>query len=251
MPTVSELFTANWEHFGPVPTAENDWVCNICLGPCRPRYGNLCRGCELLFEFRGAPPALRGQVVPMTSVLERGRWYQALRTYKEGMPDEYIPVLIALARTYLDEHQAAVPTLLGGVPTVVTIVPSKRGDTFESQTLRQVVEVTLRLRDKADLLGHTLRFTGDPETDHRQRYFPDEFSPGPVDVEGERVLVLEDSWASGASAVSAAGALLENGAESVAVLPFARLINQSHWPTGHPYRQLMARRDYDPGVWPR
>lgn len=186
----------------------------------------------------------------MTSVLERGPWYYVLRTYKRGLPDEHMPILVALARSYLDEHQVNIAGLLGGEPTLVSIVPSKRGETFETQPLRDVVEYTLGLRGDEDQLGHTLRFVGDRETDYRQEYFPGEFDQGPREADGERVLVLEDGWASGATAVSTAGALLANGAESVAILSLARIINPGYWSEGHPYRQFMDR-EYDLTDWPR
>lgn len=249
--SVEEVFTENREHFSAVPDVASDWVCNICLGPCNPRFGRLCRGCEMLFDRRHAPALLRDRIVPMTSVVERGPWYHALLNYKRGMPDEYMPVLASLMVTYLDEHEDDIERLLGGTPTVVAIVPSKRGDTFETQPLRRVVRAALRLRDWADLLGYTLQFAGDPDRDHRQRYFPDEFEAGPVEVNGERVLVIEDGWASGATAVSAAGAILGYGATSVAIIPAARIVSHDFWPPTHPYREAMDRTPYDPARWPR
>lgn len=42
---------------------------------------------------------------------------------------------------------------------------------------------------------------------------------------GKRVLLVEDAWVTGATAVSAAGSLVEAGAAEVLVLPIARIID--------------------------
>ena len=85
---------------------------------------------------------------------------------------------------------------------------------------------------------------------NRRHYNPSAFNPGPVSVDGESVLLLEDSWATGATAISAAGAILNHGAAAVAVVPLARIVDSDYWPKDHPYRQVMEQ-PYDPSSWPR
>lgn len=81
---------------------------------------------------------------------------------------------------------------------------------------------------------------------------PTAFRPGPISVAGKRVLLIEDSWTSGATAISAAGALLDGGAASVLIMPIARIIPSGFWPDDHPYRTAMKLPwDPDSDQWPR
>lgn len=71
---------------------------------------------------------------------------------------------------------------------------------------------------------------------------------------GERIVIIEDTWVTGATALSAAGALHEFGAENVLIIPMARLINSSYWSEDHPYREGMMDGTFDPvapSSWPR
>lgn len=81
----------------------------------------------------------------------------------------------------------------------------------------------------------------------RQTYRPASFSTI-AQVEGLRVVLIEDSWVSGATPLSAAGALHDAGA-SVLVLPIARVVdNPAYWGE-HPYVTQMTEA-YDVARWP-
>ncbi len=85
------------------------------------------------------------------------------------------------------------------------------------------------------------------------RHFLEDLEPGPTEVSDERVILIEDTWVSGATALSAAGALLDRGAESVAILPIARMVEPDPWNScygGHPYLGVLET-PYDPAEWPR
>ena len=101
----------------------------------------------------------------------------------------------------------------------------------------------------AQRLKHTLVFQPNKPVS-RWAYSPDSFTQGPEKVTGARVLLLEDSWVTGATAMSAAGALLKFGASSVAVLPLARVVDQGFWQLDHPYRRAMGK-PYRFTAWPR
>ena len=64
---------------------------------------------------------------------------------------------------------------------------------------------------------------------HRKTYNSSAFSAGTTSVVGERVLLMEDTWVTGATAISAAGALLREGASGVMVMPIARAVSPSFW----------------------
>jgi hypothetical protein len=63
------------------------------------------------------------------------------------------------------------------------------------------------------------------------------------------VLLVEDSWVSGATPLSAAGALHAADAE-VLSLPIARVINNPGWWGDNPYLTMMWE-PYDVVRWPR
>lgn len=66
----------------------------------------------------------------------------------------------------------------------------------------------------------------------------------------QRVLLLEDVWVTGSTPISAAAALLREGAAAVAGVPLARVVDSVFWRESHPYREAMAR-PYDLDTWPR
>ena len=220
-------------------------ACRACLGPVN-RF-ELCYACYELFHRQGAPQSLRERIVPMSAALSPGTWYSWLQTYKAFHPERG-GVIAALAFEYTNTHTAAVASMLGGTPSCWTIVPSKRGRTYESQPFQRTLS---RIGALADRLRETLRLMPG-ERIERKEYKPQVFECV-TDVTNKRVLLLEDTWVTGATAVSAAGALLRAGAASVAIMPVARMVETSFWPEDHPYL-VNSRRPYDPwdlSRWPR
>jgi hypothetical protein len=192
------------------------------------------------------PVALHGRAVPMTAALSPGPWYTRLWTYKQGQP-EYGAVVASLVHIYLTANEARVAELLGGPPAMLTIVPSKRpGVTFATQPFLRALARVPPLRER---LAHTLTFVPGQQL-QRWQYNPAAFGLGPITVAGKRIVLLDDTWVTGATAVSAAGALLRDGAAAVVILSAARKIDAGFWPDTHAYRQAMAV-PYDPAAWPR
>jgi len=193
------------------------------------------------------PPALYEAVVPMTSVLNPSPWYSALVSYK-GFQRRNGAILASLTYHFLDTHAASIERLLGGLPSMITIVPSKRVP-FKDQPLGIAIGWAEPIRRQ---LRQTLIYdTSKPV--HRKDYSPSAFQPAKVRLTGERIVLIEDTWVTGATAMSAAGALLEHGAKSVGVFPVARVLNDHYWPEDHPYRAAMRQRfdESDPFIWPR
>ena len=184
----------------------------------------------------------------MTSALNPSQWYSALRGYKEFQPN-HGSAIASIAFHFFDTHASRIEAMLGGPPTVFTIVPSKQGKSYSQQPLRAALSRVETLKNR---LRHTLLHRGS-QTYARRQYCPEIFAPGPIEVRGERIVLIEDTWVTGATAVSAAGALLENGATAVGIFPVARVLNAEYWPGDHPYRLAMQREfdPYDPTRWPR
>jgi hypothetical protein len=244
--TASELFDASRHLFGSVPglagLATAGCVCSQCLGPAGEGY-RWCLGCDRLYGSGGAPHELAAIVVPLTTALNPSAWYSRLITYKKGYP-EHLRLLGALASTWLRRHRAAVAALLGGEPGLLTVVPSKRGVDYERQPLRQALA---HFGPPPFPLRQTLRHL---EGGHRHQYTPEIFAPVTTSLREQRIVLVEDTWVTGATALSAAGALLDHGAAAVCVLPLARCIDANFWGESHPYRAAM-RTPYDVARWPR
>jgi len=150
---VGAIFASGLDLFGSVPGSGEDYVCRGCLGP-RGGPPRLCHACRQLFLGPRAqarvglakgqahradrvPRRLAARIVPMTAALNPSPWYTRLATYKRGNP-ELAPLLGALAATFLEVHAGPIAALLGGAPTLLTTVPSKRGIPYEAQPLRRI-----------------------------------------------------------------------------------------------------------------
>jgi hypothetical protein len=259
------VFAAGQELFGSVPGAGEDYVCRACLGP-RGGPPRLCYACRQLFlglakgRPQGSVALARGRadradrpprrlvtrIVPMTAALNPSPWYTRLATYKRGNP-ELAPLLGALAATFLETHAGPIGALLGGAPTQLTTVPSKRGISYADQPLRRALAHFSPVRRR---LAPVLAFDPTGAAAGHGRYTPGCFKLVGSSPVGERIVLIEDTWVTGATALSAAGALLAHGAAAIAILPLARCLDASYWGELHPYRAA-ANRPYRAAFWPR
>ena len=239
------LLAAWRSRIGSVPP-QGPGVCPLCCGPCWLNFSD-CYGCARIFAE--APASLRSQAVPITTTLEEGPWYQQLVAYKTTSAAPW-PLLGGLVARFATVHRQRIIGLLGGKPTALTVVPSKRGRRVPDQPLYRLLVQDAEVQSSAlPTPSPLLEHTGDAVP--RQSYTPDAFRPAAgAKVKGGRIILVEDSWTSGATAVSAAGALLNSGASQVVVLPIARLIRASFWGEDHPYLQAM-KQPYDITRWPR
>lgn len=249
MATVDSLLQELSPEAGQVQKVTEEWVCNTCLGPVRGTFAT-CYACGQLSKA-GVPAQLTNAVVPASIAVNPGRWYRRLATYKAGNPP-YRAHLAALAWAYIDRHEDKLAHLAGGELTTVTPVPSKKGRSYDDQPLQQALSVVEPIKGR---LANTLEFVPAPDVNYRRNYYPDCFDSGPDSVTGERVLLVEDSWVTGATALSAAGALLDRGAEGVAILTLARVFDTAYWADSeHPYLPRLLgneREDFNIDSWPR
>jgi len=137
----------------------------------------------------------------MTSVLNPSPWYSALFKYKEFEEYKFSSVLASIAYTVITKRADNIADHLGGPPSLITIVPSKKtGNHYPRQRLRASLAMVKPL---AELLAHTLDHIPG-KVIQRRGYNPSAFSAGPTSVRGARVLLIEDTWVTGATAMSAA-----------------------------------------------
>jgi hypothetical protein len=224
---------------GSVPSVHEEFTCKLCVGPVNIGF-EYCFACSKLVAQ--VPEDLLTRIVPVTSALKPGPWYGRLREYKISRP-EYMTTLAAVLHLYLSTHSDHVVDLLGGSPTRIGVVPSTRGYQPVEQPLYRALDRSSLVRPLLAVLQiHSTQAVG------RWEYMPDAF-PATGRLARERIILVEDTWVTGAKSVSAAGALMEAGA-SVAVIVIGREVNAGYTDEDHPYRAAMAR-PYDITSWPR
>ena len=181
----------------------------------------------------------------MSIALNPSPWYAALLTYKSGEFHEHGPTLGALAYRWLAVHADNLAVLLDGAADYVTIVPSKRGVSYDDQPLRKALAV---VRPMQAQMRQVLRCPN--RLTERLREYRSEIFEVVRRVKRDRIVLVEDTWIGGATALSAAGALMDAGATSVAIAPIAREMKPSFHGKDHPYLDYLEG-NFDIEFWPR
>jgi hypothetical protein len=229
--TVSEL-SSPYANFMICPRS-GAGVCTACF--------NFTRGYERCFSCARVDSSL-AVVAPISYSVGREQLHHALRGYKRLSGDIARRLTVELAavlwRFLLAHEQCVARAGLVSHFRLVTTVPSGDRIRDQSHPLRRIV---------GQLVGPT-----------RERYMPLlrrsqlEVPPRRVDprkfeptrkLAGESVLLIDDTWTTGASARSAAAALARAGAGSVGAVVIGRYVNRD-WHEND--RQLRAlARPYD------
>jgi hypothetical protein len=153
-----------------------------------------------------------------------------LHGYKRGGPAERPPntlKLAALLSIFLSEHGECV-----GPYSVVTCVPSP-----DRVAPKAIIDRTLSIRDRFEqLLSTQTSSAGRPLDADRFRVTRD--------VRGERVLLIDDTLASGASLFSATAALRGAGATVVGPVVIGRHVNRD-WPDTAAVLEWLSDRRWD------
>jgi hypothetical protein len=203
-------------------------TCAVCRGPLRPGHAR-CYQCTQ-HQLLGA--GLLADVVAPVSYAVRGSEFAfALWQYKRGWrrAEEF---MLTLLLAYLHDHGPCVWRRAGlPAPARLAVVPSGFGRPGAHPLLRLVAPY-LRI----PLVPLTIR-GGEQGRDLNAA----RFAAGPV--AGEDVLLLDDTWVSGASAQSAAVALKLAGAARVAIVVLGRHLNPAEPPSA-----ALAANPYEPGI---
>jgi hypothetical protein len=218
---------------GPDPPAA---ACTVCRGPARSGYAR-CYQCET-HEMLGHG-LLADAVVPISYAVKGTPFAEDLWRYKSpgGLGMSARGSLLALLLAFLDDHagcvwrRAAMPG-----PDRLAVVPSGLGRPGSHPLLALAApHVSLPLWPLAIRPGRQGR-----DLDlHRFQA-----GPGP---HGGGVLLLDDTWVSGASAQSAAAALKLAGAGRVALVVLGRHVNPAD-PRAARFAAGLAPGPYDPAA---
>lgn len=233
-------------------TIREPWVtCRVCT---RPVNGYLdCYQCDrqpgLADGFR-----LASQVLPVVyavnGVPDRGQSAHLLRAYKHPqmttqMLRTQVAFLVALA---LQEHGGCMERAVGRARmSAWTTVPSTR----ERPGVHPLV---FAVQSGGFAPGHRVEFAPGPTVNAPAHTLAPRrwIAADPDAVAGRHVLVIDDTWTSGANAQSAAAALTAAGADDVTVLAVARWINNDRYAEAFIRERLHAPGvpDYSPRVCP-
>ncbi len=239
MPTVAEL-TELYGNFMLGPR-HGPGVCDVCF--------TFTEGHDRCFVCGQQNSALDA-VAPISYSVAGGQLHHALAGYKRlgGEVARRLQVEVAAVLwRFLAEHEACVAR--GAATTsfdLVTTVPSSSRERDESHPLRWMVgEVARPTRERYERLltrssAAVLERTFDPRRYEVAR-----------PLGGESVLLIDDTWTTGSGAQSAAAALREAGAGSVAAVMVGRYVKRGWRENERRLRAIAQPFDWSSCAWHR
>ncbi len=214
MPSVREL-TEPYENFmlGPRRGPE---VCGVCF--------NFTKGFTRCYACAHGKQLI-DVVAPISYSVAGEQLHHALAAYKRLTGDAARRLRVELAALlwrYLTEHERCVAGAAGRAEfELVTTVPSGERDRDERHPLRWIAaEVVGPTRGRYERLLRRSEHAVAP------RAFDPEKFVGMRLLDGESVLLIDDTWTTGANAQSAAAALKSAGAGPVGVVVIGRHLNR-------------------------
>jgi len=203
--------------FTPPPPA-GDGVCDVCHGAPGPGFSR-CYSCWQTMRQVTHPIEL---VVPISLYEIPGQLHHVLRNYKDGYTEEIRsalrPRVTALLWRFLSTHEDHIVEVAGAEWDIITSVPSS-GPREGQHPLERAIGLARPLAEKYQ---QTLE-RGDGPLGHNLASDTGYVVNG--DVNGTNVLLVDDTFTSGARVQSAASALALAGANVIAAVPIGRVIN--------------------------
>ena len=208
----------------PVPASSQEGICRVCHGACPPQYPQ-CYPC--------LPVAHTGlEILPISLSVHDGLLHTHLSQYKNSESKEVrtraTNALSALTADFFSRHHQCV-----GKFDVVTTIPSPRRDAAafivnSVSDLQPLRSTTLEVSRASDRLFDPTRFevVGD--------------------VDGQRILLFDDTFTSGGSVFSAAGALTGAGAIVTTAVVVGRHF-RSDFETSRPLWKWLKDRTWQQG----
>ena len=215
-PTVESLTDPFILTFTPPPLI-GAGVCAICHGSPNPGWDR-CYSCEQTVAQVSRPVEL---VVPITLCEAMGQMHHVLRSYKDS-PVESVRTrmrlrIAALLYRFLATHRNCIINAAGRDWDVITTVPSSTGRAGTHPLELVIQHIPPVEQEHATLLS---RGPGQLEHNHAS----DDGYEVTEAVSGRSVLLVDDTFTSGARGQSAACALQLAGAHVVAMVPIGRYI---------------------------
>jgi predicted amidophosphoribosyltransferase len=195
-------------------------ICRVCWGFIDPDY-DTCYKC-------GHQPGSLDVVVPITYSEHLGQIHLALRNYKDGNSESIrrhdAIRLAAILWRFLRDHEACVARAAGTDGfDLVTIVPSSSPERDKQSPFSRLTGWIEPIKGR---LHRALEPTGEVEG----RDFDANRFRAITDLSARSVLLLDDTWATGGHAQSAASALMAAGAQKVALVVIGRHVRPEYEP---------------------
>ncbi len=235
--------TMSWQRCDPDPSRglvaprSGPGVCTICFNLI-DKDRELCRAC--LCNERHAD-----LVVPISYSLGGGWLHTELAAYKRDA-DQFVPAALQALSVILDRflslHEKCVAEGAGIALSrfdLVTTVPSGDRRRDIAHPLRRIVGALVpATRERYERL--LVRSTG-PSRPHS---FDASRFEAARPLSGERVLLIDDMWTTGASVQGAAAALRRSGASTVAAVVMGRHLNRGYGENDVRIRHLGSEFDW-------
>jgi predicted amidophosphoribosyltransferase len=233
VPSVSEL-TAVYGNFMLSPR-HGPGVCEICL--------NLTDDYDRCYACAHGTQRLDA-VVPISYSVAREQLHHALASYKrlDGEVARRLQAqLAAVLWRFLAAHEQCVASAADTNSfDVVTTVPSGDRTRDEGHPLRRIVsELVGPTRDRSERLLDRSEQQISP-----REFSPEKFTPR-HELHGEAVLLIDDTWTTGASAQSAAATLKAAGAGRVGAVVIGRHLNREWHENDRRLRGISRPFDWD------
>lgn len=205
-------------------------VCRVCRDLIPIGYAT-CRHCR-------TTPAHADAVLPVSVCPAGGTLHGALRAYKDRTQhraaERHIATLALVLEGFLAAHESCLAAAADAAAfDAIAVVPS-------SSPVRDELVPALRLLAgerclaTRDRYARLLTATG---ASAARRFEPRRYRAS-SEASGRSVLLLEDTWVTGARAQSAAAALRAAGALTVAIVAIGRYVNPAHADNGTRLAQL-------------
>lgn len=209
----------------------SDPYANFRLNPLPPETGGVCSHCltftagyDTCYRCSRSPRAV-GAVLPISYSVHRGQLHTALRRYKDAPQStsrRFTLELAAVLWRFLDRHERCLAGRVGAPAfEIVTTVPSTTPERDATHPLHRIV---------GSLVGHThdryeqLLVPSGVEVDTRS--FDPRRYVAARRLEGESVLLIDDTWTTGANVESAAVVLREAGTGRIGAVVIGRHIHE-------------------------
>ena len=216
MPSVHEVSEPLAGLCRPVP-APGPGVCVVCRGCARPEFST-CYSCARVTAQVRRPCH---RVVPLSLYAIPGGLHATLRGYKDGESGadrrRYAALVVSLLARFLFDHGDCLGSCRAGGWDFITTVPSTNRDGPHPLASALRLVPWLAAQHQETLVRGTAAMAHNVASD-------DGFVVR-SGVRGARVLVVDDTFTTGARVQSAASALQLAGARVVAAVPIGRVVD--------------------------
>lgn len=225
---------------------------NIMLNPAPYSADGICGTCATFTDgYAECYPCANSMayldaVLPITYSVHLGQMHSVLNQYKRSASVRTRRNLqnqvAAVLYRFLDGHEACLAGAVGLEEfDVVTIVPSSvAGAGASPHPLERIVGAVIpSTRDRYEPILRRTDIQVAPRTTT-----PDKFA-ATVELAGRNVLLIDDTWTSGANAQSAAAALKTSGAGVVAAVPIGRHVRPGYLENRARLDELDSTFDWD------